>query len=70
MSIEYTGKKRLNWQTMQDHGMARKTYRAMKSKFESTCSVCQGKIETGASIWYDRLNKTAMHKECRPRLGV
>lgn len=69
MGIEYIGKKRLNWETMQDHGMARQVYKAMQSRFESTCSLCQGKIEMGASIWFS-LDRTAMHRDCRPRLGV
>lgn len=70
MSIEIIGKKRLNWQTMQDHGMARHTYKAMVSRFDSRCSICQSKIETGASIWYHKLDKTAMHQACRPQEGV
>jgi len=70
MSIEIIGKKRLNWTTLQDHGMARREYRAMKSRFNSKCSVCQEAIETGAAIWYHKQDKTAMHEACRPRQGV
>jgi hypothetical protein len=70
MSIEIIGKKRLNWTILQDHGMARHTYKAMVSRFDSTCSVCQGKIETGTPIWFHLQDRTAMHEDCRPRQGV
>ncbi len=70
MGIEYAGKKRLNWEKLQDHGMARPKYKLMQSKYEGICSVCRGKIDIGASIWYDKLDRTAMHHDCRPQEGV
>jgi hypothetical protein len=70
VGIEYIGKKHLDWSKLQDHGMARTRYKAIQSRFESTCSICQGKIEAGTPIWYDKLDRTAMHLDCRPQVGV